>query len=104
MTRLGTWLANEVIAARAASSRLGATSVATIEYDTSTTSTTVARSDVVSIGTRGRATATQSSATAPSSRPAIRWRRQLERVATEASTARFGNEIAARGGRRSSHR
>ena len=49
---------------------------------------------VVSIGTRGRATATQSSATAPSSRPAIRWRRQFERVATEASTARFGNEIA----------
>ena len=63
--------ANEVIAARAASSRLGATSVATIEYDTSTTSTTVARSEVVSIGTRGRATATQSSATAPSRRPAI---------------------------------
>ena len=31
LTRLGTWLANDVIAARAASSRLGFTSVATIE-------------------------------------------------------------------------
>ncbi len=31
LTRLGTWFANEVIAARAAPSLLGATSVATIE-------------------------------------------------------------------------
>ena len=62
LTCSGTESANDVIAARAASSRVGATSVAFIETETSTTSTTVARSDVAASGSLGRATATQSSA------------------------------------------
>ena len=100
----GTLSAKVRIAARAASSRVGATSLAFIEIETSTTRTTVARSAVAASGTFGRATAMHSNTSVASRSPPMSWRFQLERPPIEARTSRFGNVTAARVGRFSIHR
>ena len=80
----------ERIARFAAASLVGFTSVARIEPDVSTTSTTLARSFGVLTVTVGRANATQSAATDASTSAAGTCRRHARRrLATPASTSRF---------------
>ena len=97
----GAFARNDCIADCAAASRVGATSAARIDPETSTTRITVARSLGRRNGQLGRATATQRAASAASRRTAGTWRLQLRPVPPiAASTSRFEYVTAYRVGRR----
>ena len=94
-TFFGTLPAKSDIACAAASSRVGFTSFARIEPETSTSSTTVARSDVSCTVARGRATAVAANASASRKSASGTSDRHLRRRSTtDASSSRFVNATA----------
>ena len=99
------WSANWVAAAWAAASRLGSTSVACMDSDTSMTSTTVARLRGTLASAIGPARATVSTANAAISAAAGRCRYQPGRFgAIFSSRSRWVNATVSRRRRRSSSR
>ena len=98
------WSANDFAAACAAASRVGATSVAFIDSDTSITSITVARLRGTFAIACGAASATVSTASAMISATAGTCRTQPGlRGATVSSSSRFVNRTTSRRRRRNSH-
>jgi hypothetical protein len=98
------WSANCLAAACAAASRVGATSVAFIDSDTSITSITVARLRGTFAMACGPASATVSTASAAISAIAGRCRHRPGRFgATDSSSSRLVNRTTSRRRRRSSH-
>ena len=96
LTPFGTFLENSSIACCAAPSRVGFTSFARIEPETSTSSTTVAWLDGTDTVARGRASAADAAASASrNSASGIQRRHGLRcSVATDASRSRFVNATA----------
>ncbi len=98
------WSANDFAAACAAASRVGETSLAFIDSDTSITSMTVARLRGTFAIACGPASATVSTASAAIIAIAGTWRSRPGRFgATVSSNARFVNRTTSRRRRRSSH-
>ena len=92
MTPFGTLSANADIAACAAPSRVGFTSAARIEPETSTSSTIVALSEGTDTFAFGRASAVDAAASASRKSASGSQRSGRRRVvATDASTSRFVN-------------